>query len=83
MVQVINNQVVQTHLPLTGELKDDRCVSNYNLLPTDILKTEGWVPLEQTIPIYNQETQYLQHDKYTILANKVVETFIVKDIPIV
>ena len=81
MVQVIDKQVVQTELPSSGYLKNGESVSGYNLLPSDILKEEGWLPLEQTIPIYDEKTQYLQHDNYAIKVNKVVETFIIVAIP--
>lgn len=82
MVQVINNQVIQTYLPLIGILSDGRCVSNYNLLPMDTLTEEGWLPLIEDKPIYNQEMQYLQHSEYIITTTNVTEKFVVVDIPI-
>lgn len=40
-----NGQVTKTKLPKTGTLKDGSTVSNYNLLPHDVLLAEGWLPL--------------------------------------
>jgi len=44
-VLVENGQVTKTRLPRTGTLKDGSTVSNYNLLPHDVLIAEGWLPL--------------------------------------
>lgn len=40
-----NGQVTKTRLPKIGTLKDGSTVSNYNLLPHDVLLAEGWLPL--------------------------------------
>lgn len=40
-----NGQVIKTRLPENGKLRDGRTVSNYNLLPHDVLLAEGWLPL--------------------------------------
>lgn len=76
-VKVENGNVIQVGLPQSGVLKDGRMVSGYNLLSPTFLKAEGWLPLEQTMPVYNAETQQIVHDKYVVQANKVVETFTV------
>lgn len=44
-VYVENGIVKQKGLPRTGTLKDGSTVSNYNLLPHDVLIAEGWLPL--------------------------------------
>ena len=53
---VLNNIVErQGRLPKTWTLKDGRTVSGYNLLDEEILKQEGWLPLEDIQPEYNNE----------------------------
>lgn len=80
--KVENNQVVQIGLPSTGILKDGSTVSGYNLLDTEILRNEGWLPYEENKPDYNEITQYLEFVCYTILADKVVANYIAKDIAV-
>ena len=46
MIQVINNEIAQTKLPKTGTLSTGETVSGYHLLDENILKEEGWLPLE-------------------------------------
>ena len=50
MVKVINGEVTPATLPKSDKLHDGRTVSNYHLLPADVLLQEGWYPLEQQIP---------------------------------
>lgn len=82
MIQVINGQITQYNLPKTGTLKDGRSVSGYNLLDEDTLKQEGWLPLEDIQPGYDAETQYLIHDGYEVLEDKVIVKYRIEDIPI-
>lgn len=49
-VLVENGQVTKTRLPKTGVLSDGSTVSNYNLLPGDVLIAEGWLPLVDEPP---------------------------------
>ena len=49
-VLVEHGQVTKTRLPRTGTLKDGSTVSNYNLLPHDVLIAEGWLPLVDEPP---------------------------------
>jgi hypothetical protein len=81
LVLVRFNEVVMTELPKTGVLKDGRTVSGYHLLDEDILKEEGWLPLEDNPPEYNPETQYLVNDGYEILEDKVVKKYRIEDMP--
>lgn len=74
-VKIENGNVTEVTLPQSGVLKDGRTVSGYNLLPDAVLKAEGWLSLEQTIPSYDAETQHLEHDSYVIETDKVIETF--------
>ena len=75
LVQVINGEISQYSLPKTGGLKDGSTVSGYHLLGEDILRDEGWLPLEDIPPEYDVETQYLINDGYEILAGKVIKKY--------
>ena len=81
MIQVRNGKIHQRGLPIVGELKDGRTVSGYHLLDEETLKGEGWLPLEDIQPEYNAETQYLIHNGYEILEDKVIKKYRVEDIP--
>ena len=74
MVQVINNEIVQCILPTNGTLKDGRTVFGYCYLDDDTLKKEGWIPVEDILPKYNEETQYV------VLHDKVVKKYRIEDI---
>lgn len=75
LAQVINDEVFARHeLPRTGVLSDGRTVSNYYLLPPEVLESEGWRELEQIRPECG-ENEYLVHDRYEILEDKVIEYF--------
>ena len=52
MIQVINGEIKQYQLPKVGTLSDGSTVSGYHLLNEDILKEEGWLPLEDNPPEY-------------------------------
>lgn len=75
MVRVENGKVVEVDLPLSGTLKDGRTVSNYNLLPIEILLEEGWLPLEQVVPSFYSEKEYPIHEFYLVEKDKVIEYF--------
>ena len=76
--KIENGNVVQVGLPQSGVLNDGRTVSGYNLLPANVLKAEGWLPLEQIIPAYDAETQQIVHDSYVVKTDKVTEIFTVQ-----
>lgn len=78
--KIENNEVVQIGLPQTGTLKDGSSVSGYNLLDSETLKNEGWLPLEENKPTYDVNTQYLEFQGYEILEDKVITNYTVKDI---
>ena len=80
MIQVINGEIKQYSLPKTGILKDSRTVSGYHLLDEETLKEEGWLPLEDIKPEYDEETQYLANDGYEILEDKVIRKYRIVDI---
>lgn len=71
MIQIINGEITQYRLPKVGQLKDGRTVSGYHLLYEETLKDEGWLPLEDIQPEYDEEIQYLVQDGYEVLEDKV------------
>ena len=81
MIQVINWEIKQYSLPKTGTLKDGSTVSGYHLLDEEVLLDEGWLPLEDILPEYDEETEYLANDGYEILEDKVIKKYKVEDIP--
>ena len=81
MIQVINGEIKQYSLPKTGMLKDGSTVSGYHLLDEDLLKDEGWLPLEDIRPEHDEETQYLVNDGYEILEDKVIKKYRIEEIP--
>ena len=75
MIQVIDGKIKQYDLPKVGSLLDGRTVSGYHLLDEDTLIDEGWLPLEDIPPEYDEETQYLVNDGYEILEDKVIKKY--------
>lgn len=82
MVQVINGQIEKYELPQSGILKNGATVSCYNLLPIEVLKSEGWVELVEIKPTYNPETQYLEVDGYVISNDNATATYKISNIVI-
>ena len=80
-IQIINGEIKQYKLPKTGTLSDGRTVSGYHLLDEEVLLDEGWLPLEDIPPEYDEETQYLANDGYETLEDKVIKKYRVEDIP--
>ncbi len=81
MIQVIDGEIVKYSLPKVGTLKDGRTVSGYHLLDEDILRDEGWLPLEDIQPEYDEETQYIVNDGYEILEDRVIKKYRIEDMP--
>ena len=81
LVQVINGEITQYSLPKTGILKNGSTVSGYHLLDENILLDEGWLPLEDNPPEYDEETQYLANDGYEVLEDKVIKKYRIEEIP--
>ena len=80
-LQVINGKIAQYSLPKTGTLKNGSTVSGYHLLDEEVLLDEGWLPLEDIKPDYDEETQYLVNDGYEILEDKVIKKYRIEEIP--
>jgi hypothetical protein len=81
MIQVIEGKIKQYSLPKTDTLKNGSTVSGYHLIDEEILKEEGWLPLEDIQPEYDENTQYLTSDGYEILEDKVIKKYKVENIP--
>ena len=81
MIQVIEGKIKKYSLPKVGTLKDGSTVSGYHLLDEEVLKDEGWLPLEDNPPEYDEETQYLANDGYEILEDKVIKKYRIEEIP--
>ena len=75
MIQAINAEIIQYKLPKTGTLKNGSTVSGYHLLAEETLLDEGWLPLEDIKPEYDEETQYIVNDGYEILEDKVIKKY--------
>lgn len=69
MVRIEDGNVVEVGLPQSGYLKDGKSVSGYNLLPEDILKDEGWLPL---LDIHTEEQTFIRYD---IQENQVLTVY--------
>ena len=82
MIQVINGEIKQYSLPKVGTLKNGSTVSGYHLLDEEILLDEGWLPLEDIKPEYDEETEIVVATGYDIQANKVVRLYEVKPMPV-
>ena len=81
LIQVISGEITQRSLPKTGTLKNGSTVSGYHLLDEEILLDEGWLPLEDNLLEYDEETQYLVNDGYEILEDKVIKKYRIEEIP--
>ncbi len=78
--KVESGQVTQVGLPTTGTMTDGSTVSGYDLLPENVLLSEGWLPLVEDRPEYDFETEYLEHAGYTVGATEVTVNYTVKQI---
>ena len=81
MIQIIDNKITKYSLPKSGRLSTGETVSGYHLLDEEILKQEGWLPLEDIKPEYNKETHCLVDDGYDIQEDKVIKLYKVEEIP--
>lgn len=81
-IKIIKGEIVEIGLSKTGILKDGSTVSGYDLLDEQTLKEEGWLPLEESKPEYNEQTQYLEFIDYDILEDKVIANYVVRDIEV-
>lgn len=82
MIQVVNGAIIREYIPKNATMLDGTSVSNYDLLPDEDLKLEGWLPVSENIPEYNDSTQYLQFKEYIIREDEVIRTYTIVDIVI-
>ena len=78
--RIINNKV-ELGLPPSGVLLDGRTVSNYDNLDIETLTTEGWLPVEEIKPAYDEAMQMLVIDSSVQQADKIVVTYVAVDRP--
>jgi len=78
-VLVEHGQVTKTRLPRTGTLKDGSTVSNYNLLPHDVLLAEGWLPLIDEPPITDEKHRAVITG-YEIFPDRVEAVYLIEEI---
>jgi hypothetical protein len=71
----IENDKTDIGLPHSGVLSDGRTVSNYHLLPQEILTSEGWLPVEEVKPVYDESTQKLARDTVTSDGKTITVTY--------
>ena len=81
MIQVKENKITKYSLPKSGRLSTGETVSGYHLLDGEVLRDEGWLPLEDIRPEYDNETHYLQPSGYDIQEDKVVRLYEIVEIP--
>ena len=81
MIQIIDNKITKYSLPKSGRLSTGETVSGYHLLDEETLRQEGWLPLEDIRPEYDNETHYLQPSGYDIQEDKVVRLYEIVEIP--
>ena len=79
-MKILYGEIVESNLPKKGTLSDGSTVSNYHLLDDQVLKAEGWLPVEEIKPEYNQEIEYLFNPQYEIQEDKVIKTWQVTQI---
>lgn len=75
MIQVINGEITLEQLPLVHQLSTGEMVSNYLKLPKETLEEEGWLPLEDNPPEYDEETEELIDEGYEILKDKAIKKY--------
>lgn len=86
------------NLPKVWTLNDGSTVSGFHLFAdrniedeegtilktgAELLREEGWLPVEDVIPTYDETTEFLTNPQYEILADKVIRRYSVGIIPIV
>lgn len=78
-VLIENGQVTKTRLPKIGTLKNGSTVSNYNLLPHDVLIAEGWLPLIDEPPATDEKHRAVI-TRYEIFADRVEAVYSIEEI---
>jgi len=76
--RVVNNQVVARVSTLPASWNN---ISNFSALSTNELVANGWYPMVQNIPTFDDATEMIQPAGYSIEAAQVVELFSVVSKP--
>lgn len=71
MYAKIENGICNTNIPTVGTLKNGNTVSGYNLLTIEQLAEEGWYPLIENKPDYNQLTHSLHFSDYSFNGSEI------------
>lgn len=79
--KIVDGIVVQVGLLSAGSI-NGCSVSGYDLLPPEVLRVEGWVPLVDEPPEYDPSTQQLLLTGYTIQENQVVALYEIHSKPV-
>ncbi|QKS70268.1 hypothetical protein FLK61_34065 [Paenalkalicoccus suaedae] len=68
-------------LPKVLRLEDGQTISGFNLLPHEVHKSHGWLPVEEVVEEYDTDTHYATNPQTEVQENKVVRTWEVAQIP--
>ena len=71
----VENGNVLIGLPRVGVLRDGSTISGYNSLPENVLISEGWLPVEEDIPVYNQDTEMIQGPEYIVEVDRIISRY--------
>ena len=80
MIQIVNGQILRFEIPKMGTLNDGTMVEEYDKLSAEVLKTEGWLPLYDVEPSYNNNTHHIV-PYYTLEAQRVVKNYSIVENP--
>ena len=83
-VKVENSEVVEklAALPKSYRFSDGSSTGNFNLLDSSIQVAEGYYPLVENKPTFNQKTQRLVLGSESIESSQVIHNYVVQDIPL-
>lgn len=75
MIKTQGGEIILHGLPKTGVLNDGTVVDQYYLLDREILKNEGWLPLYDNKPSYDNSIESAIEDGYEVLEDRVVKRY--------
>lgn len=82
LVFVRDGQVVTTRLPASSQRNDGRTVSNYDRLPEQALREDGWLPVDDpSPPAHDPDTEQVVRDGYEVGKDEVTIRYRVEPIP--
>ncbi len=80
MYKVLNGDIVNKNLPKSGII-NGATVMNYHKLPQKTLIAEGWLPLEEERPEYDETTEQLVWVEDRVEKDKVVRVYEKQTLP--